>query len=175
MELEDPSLQRAGVLAPLFQKENVWHFLMTKRSDEVEHHKGQISFPGGAVDSQDEDIVATALRETEEEIGLPRANVEVLGCLDDHATPTGFIITPVVGYVKTLPSLIARKEEVHEILEVPLTLFLDEKKERMEQRERFGKSIDVYFYDFGSHEIWGATARISRDFLRELAAAKKPL
>lgn len=159
----------------LFRKNHEWYFLMTKRSEEVEHHKGQISFPGGAVDSNDKDIIATALREAEEEIGLHSSKVEILGCLDDHATPTGFVITPVVGYVKNLPSLRAQEEEVHEILEVPLSIFFDKDRERIEQREHHGKKVDVYFYDFGEHEIWGATAKISRDFLQELAGLRKTL
>ena len=158
-----------------FTKSNSWHLLMTKRSDDVEHHKGQISFPGGAVDRGDKDIVATALRETEEEIGLPAASVEVLGLHDDHETPTGFIMTPVVGYVKRMPALTPRLEEVGEILEVPVSLFFDASKERVVKMERMGKEIDVYFFDFGKHEIWGATARISRDFLQELADTKKLL
>ena len=158
-----------------FMKSNSWHLLMTKRSDDVEHHKGQISFPGGAVDRGDKDIRATALRETEEEIGLSAASVEVLGLHDDHETPTGFIMTPVVGYVRRIPTLTPRQEEVVEILEVPVSLFVDGSKERVVQMKRKGKSVDVYFFDFGKHEIWGATARISRDFLRELTDTKKLL
>ncbi|MBI3004344.1 MAG: CoA pyrophosphatase [Ignavibacteriales bacterium] len=175
VEVADFSLTRAGVLVPLFRKKNEWYLLMTKRSEEVEHHKGQISFPGGAVDSDDKDIIATALREAEEEIGLRARDTEILGLLDDHMTPTGFMITPVVGFLKEIPKLAPRQEEVLEILEVPVSLFLDSKKERVEKRERLGEVIDVYFYDFGKHEIWGATARISRDFLREIADSKKPL
>ena len=159
----------------LFKKKDAWYLLMTKRSDEVEHHKGQISFPGGAADPGDKNIVTTALRETEEEIGLQPGRIEILGQYDDHATPTGFIITPVVGYIKNLPSLSRREEEVVEILDVPVSLFLDPTKERMVQMVRHGTKVDVYFYDFGKHEIWGATARISRDFLRETETAKIPL
>ncbi len=171
-QVVDKKLTRAAVLMALFKKKDAWHLLMTKRSDEVEHHKGQISFPGGAADHGDKNIVATALRETEEEIGLESGNVEILGIYDDHATPTGFVITPVVGYIKKLPSLSPGEQEVVEILEVPVSLFLDPTKERMVQMERRGMKVDVYFYNFGKHEIWGATARISRDFLREMSAAR---
>jgi 8-oxo-dGTP pyrophosphatase MutT (NUDIX family) len=171
-QVVDEKLTRAAVLMALFKKRNVWHLLMTKRSDEVEHHKGQISFPGGAVDLGDKNIVATALRETEEEIGLDSGDVEILGIYDDHATPTGFVITPIVGYIKKLPSLSPGEQEVVEILEVPVSLFLDPAKERMVQMERRGMKVDVYFYNFGKHEIWGATARISRDFLREISTAR---
>ncbi len=171
-QVVDEKLTRAAVLMALFKKKDAWYILMTKRSDEVEHHKGQISFPGGAADHGDKNIVATALRETKEEIGLESDNVEILGLYDDHATPTGFVITPVVGYIKKLPSLSPGEQEVVEILEVPVSLFLDPTKERMVQMERRGMKVDVYFYNFGKHELWGATARISRDFLREMSAAR---
>ncbi|MEK6566076.1 MAG: CoA pyrophosphatase [Bacteroidota bacterium] len=174
-QVVDEKLTRAAVLMALFKKKDAWHLLMTKRSDEVEHHKGQISFPGGAADSSDKNIVATALRETEEEIGLQAGQIEILGQYDDHVTPTGFIITPVVGYIKKLPGFSPKEEEVVEILEVPVSLFRDPTKERMVQLVRHGTKVDVYFYDFGKHEIWGATARISRDFLRETEIAKIPL
>jgi len=174
-QIVDEKSTRAGVLMALFKKKDAWYLLMTKRSDEVEHHKGQISFPGGAADPGDKNIVTTALRETEEEIGLQSGQIEILGQYDDHATPTGFIITPVVGYIKNLPTLSRREQEVVEILEVPVSLFLDPTKERMVQLVRHGTKVDVYFYDFGKHEIWGATARISRDFLRETEVAKIPL
>lgn len=173
-QIVDEKLTRAAVLMALFKKKNDWRLLMTKRSDEVEHHKGQISFPGGAADTGDRNIVATALRETEEEIGLQAGQIEILGPYDDHATPTGFVITPIVGYIRNLPPLVPREKEVVEILEVPVSLFLDPAKERMVQLVRHGTKVDVYFYDFGKHEIWGATARISRDFLRETNAARIP-
>ena len=168
-KIDDPALTRAGVLMPFFEKERQMHVLLTKRTDAVEHHKGQISFPGGAVDSKDTDIIATALREAEEEIGLPKESIEVLGLFDDFWTPTGFIITPVVGYVPSLPILTVNSEEVATILEVPVSLFLDKTKERTGQREREGKKFDLYFYDYGPHEIWGATAAILRSFLHEVS------
>jgi 8-oxo-dGTP pyrophosphatase MutT (NUDIX family) len=171
-EIRKHRMRRAGVLVGLFRRKDEWCLLMTKRSDEVEHHKGQISFPGGAYDRRDKNIVRTALRETEEEIGLLPEKVQVLGIWDDHATPTGFIITPVIGYIPKMPRLKTSNDEVVEILKVPVSLFL-QKNERVVKMHRGRKSIDVYFYSFRKHEIWGATARISRDFLRSIA--RKPL
>ncbi len=161
-------LKRAAVLIPFFLKDGALHVLLTRRTESVEHHKGQISFPGGAVDADDRDTIATALRETEEEIGLEKSRVEILGVFDDVTVPTGYRITPVVGYVSSLPNLTPRAEEVAEIFEVPVSFFLDEKNLRIVQMERNGKIRDVYFYNYGRHEIWGATARIIHSFLSVL-------
>ncbi|MEX1276556.1 MAG: CoA pyrophosphatase, partial [Bacteroidota bacterium] len=161
-ELNNPALKQAAVLILLFPKEGSLHLLLTKRTDHVEHHKGQISFPGGARDDQDADLVATALRETEEEIGLPPGAVQVLGLFDDFETPSGFAIAPVVGFVPSLPALSPSLHEVAEIIEVPLALFLDKKNERTVRMERKGKTHDVFFYDYNGHEVWGATAAMIR-------------
>lgn len=163
-----PDLKRAAVLIVLYPKSDELHVLLTKRTDDVEHHKGQISFPGGSVDDGDSDCVATALRETEEEIGLPRSTVQVLGLLDEHETPSGFVITPVVATVPSFPALRPNAIEVAEVLEVPLSVFLDKRNERIEQRQRLGVVQDVYFYRYGGHEIWGATAAILRAFLHHV-------
>jgi len=167
-ELANPRLRKAAVLMLFYPKGGDLYVLLTKRTDDVEHHKGQISFPGGSRDEVDDHLIATALRESEEEIGLQTDAVEVLGVFDDFETPSGFAVTPVVGYVMNLPPLSHNALEVAEILEVPVSLFLDERNERVERRERFGRTIDVYFYRFGDHEIWGATAAILRAFLHRV-------
>ena len=95
----DPSFRCAAVLVPLLEKAGEWHVLVTQRTNEVQHHRGQISFPGGACDTDDASLQATALRETYEEIGVPPAAVEVLGLLDDMWTSSRFAITPVVGVI----------------------------------------------------------------------------
>lgn len=164
-ELVNPALKQAAVLMLLFPREGVLHLLLTKRTDHVEHHKGQISFPGGARDARDADLVATALRETEEEIGLPSGVVQVLGLFDDFETPSGFAITPVVGFSASLPPLSPSLDEVAEIIEIPLTLFLERKNERVVKMERKGKIHEVFFYNYQGYEIWGATAAMIRGFL----------
>jgi len=175
-ELRDPHLRRAAVLMLFFQDAEKLCVLLTRRTEDVEHHKGQISFPGGSRDDGDESLVATALRETEEEIGLPHDAVEVLGILDEYETPSGFAITPVVGTVPFLPSLKPNSDEVAEILHVPVTLFVNGQNERVDQRLVRGVARDVYFYQFGSHEIWGATAAMLRAFLSSVQQdGKKPL
>lgn len=167
-KLGKPGLRKAAVLMLLYPKGHELHVLLTKRTDEVEHHKGQISFPGGSMDDEDENLGATALRESEEEVGLPKEVPRILGLFDEYETPSGFAITPVVAYASVLPSLNHNAMEVAEILEVPLSVFLDVQNERVEKRKRLGRLIDVYFYRFGSHEIWGATAAILRAFLHSV-------
>jgi 8-oxo-dGTP pyrophosphatase MutT (NUDIX family) len=167
-ELRKPHLKKAAVLMLFYSKNGELYVLLTKRTEDVEHHKGQISFPGGSQDDVDQDLVVTALRESEEEIGLPREDVRVLGLFDEYETPSGFAITPVVASIAALPPLTPHAVEVAEILEVPLSLFVDKGNERVEQRTPFGVPLDVYFYRFGEHEIWGATAAILRSFLLSL-------
>lgn len=167
-ELKKPLLKKAAVLMLFYSKNEELHVLLTKRTEDVEHHKGQISFPGGSYDDGDKDLVVTALREGEEEIGLPREVVRVLGLFDEYETPSGFAIAPVVATTEVLPPLTAHDVEVAEILEVPLSLFMDKRNERVEQRAPWGVPLDVYFYKFGEHEIWGATAAILRSFLVSL-------
>lgn len=115
-------------------------------------------------------FIDTALRETEEEIGLMRNTVEVLGTLNDFYTPSGFCITPVVGFLAGIPSFILNKTEVSKIFDVPLSFFLDSRNERVERHECSDKMMNVYFYTYGEYEIWGATAAILRSFLTCLTA-----
>ena len=168
--LNDQTLTRAGVLVPLVIENNELCVILTKRTDEVEHHKGQVSFPGGTMDPFDGSMIDTALREAEEEIGLMRKAVEVLGLFDDFQTPSGFCITPVVGVLSFIPPFILNKTEVSDVFQVPLSFFLHSTNKRIERREYHGSMIDVYFYHYGSHEIWGVTAKMLHAFLHALTA-----
>lgn len=161
----DPTLIRAGVLLLFYFRSEELHVLLTKRTNDVEHHKSQISFPGGSVDKEDADIVQTALRETKEEIGIPPGKIEVLGLFDDVWTPSRFRITPVIGYLPALPPLTINRREVEGIVEVPVSFFLEEKNVLVKTMTRNGKSVDVYFYQYGTNDIWGATAGMLRSFL----------
>jgi len=158
----------AGVLVPLVWMGTGYELLFTKRTDIVETHKGQISFPGGMVDEGDADIVQTALRETEEELGITHEAVRVLGMLDDFPMPSGFVITPVVGVIERLPALTPNAEEVADVFRVPLAFFADPASGRSEMREFRGTPHEVWFYQRGPHNIWGATAMIIRLLLKEL-------
>ena len=163
----------AAVLILLFEKDDQLHIVLTMRTDSVKHHKGQVSFPGGTSDPVDATIIDTALREAGEEIGLLQNDVEVLGMLSDFHTPSGFCITPVVGFLPFNSSFVLNKTEVSDIFHVPLSFFLDSRNERVEQHKQSGKMKIVYFYSYGKYEIWGATAEILRIFLHALDAEIK--
>jgi 8-oxo-dGTP pyrophosphatase MutT (NUDIX family) len=163
-----PNHEHAAVLVPVVRSESTFDLLFTKRTETVETHKGQISFPGGMTDVSDNDIIHTALRETDEEIGLAPSSIEIIGLLDDMATPTGFIITPVVGIIAALPPLRLNKEEVAEVFRVKLDFFATPSSGRTELREFRGRKHEVWYYDCGDHVIWGATAMIIRSLLKRL-------
>lgn len=139
--------------------------LFTRRTDRVETHKGQISFPGGVVDAGDADVVATALRETHEELGIEPSAVEPLGLLDDLATPTGFRITPVVGILREAPLYVPNAEEVEEVFEAPLSALLNPEICSSEVMLVGGVARQVWSYAYRQHRIWGATALILRNLL----------
>jgi len=166
--INDHNLIHAGVLVPLFMQKGEMRVVLTQRTEEVEQHKGQVSFPGGTMDSIDATLIDTALREAGEEIGLARNAVEVLGMLNDFRTPSGFCITPVVGFLPSAPSFVLNKTEVSEIFDVPLSFFVDPCNERVDQYEFSGKTKNIYFYSYGKYEIWGATAEMLRTFLQAL-------
>ncbi len=168
-QIEARGVVRAAVLVPLIDDEGHLSILLTRRTDRVEHHKGQISFPGGTVDDGDSDIVATAMREANEEIGLEATNVEVLGSFDDLEIPTGFVVTPVVGVVRGMPDLVLNVDEVEEAFSVPVAFFLDPDNEERGEREWRGRMHHVFSYQFGTHRIWGATAAMIRGLLRGAA------
>ena len=163
--IEHPPFSHAAVLVPLFQKGEDCHLLFTKRSEEVKYHKGEISFPGGVVDEGDSELEETALREAFEEIGLKENDVQIIGLLDDIVTTTEFIVTPIVGLFPYPYPLKISEVEIAELIEVPLSFLLDEKC--FSEREIIlgsRKGVD-YAYQFGRHIIWGATARILKQFL----------
>ncbi len=150
------------------------HVLFTKRTEQVAHHKGQISFPGGIVETWDASRLETALREAKEEIGLPPSAVEILGALDDTKTrATGFVITPFVGLIREPVSYAPDGREIERVLEVPLAALLDPTNFRVEMWERDAHTSPVYFYEYRGETIWGATARILKQFL-DLVFPERP-
>lgn len=165
--IDDSSLPRAAVLLPLYDDVRETKVLFTRRSELVEHHKGQISFPGGANDPDDSDLRHTALRETYEEIGVAMDHVEVLGQLDEMITVSNFLVRPFVGRI-TQPGpypFVHSEIEVAEILEVPLDHLLDEANLVAEPRVYQGREMMAYSFHWRDHLIWGATARILKQFL----------
>ena len=167
-ELSAPGFHKSAVLVPLMLLQETSDLLLTKRTDTVETHKGQIAFPGGMVDNDDRDIVHTALRETEEELGIPAGKIETVGILDDLSTPSGYIISPVVGILDRLPILHLNPREVDVAFPVPLRFFADAGNGRCEMREVLGEKRELWFYEYGTHMIWGATAMIIRALLKRI-------
>ena len=157
-------LIRAAVLVPIVDRGEA-HLVFIQRSDRVQH-AGQISFPGGRIDPDDADDLHAALREAHEEVALPPTSVEPLGVLDDTETfATQYVITPWVGLVHGAVAWQPDAHEVDRVIEVPVGALLARGCFRVEQSERAGIVRDVYFYDYGDTTIWGATARILKQYL----------
>ncbi|PIV23962.1 MAG: CoA pyrophosphatase [Deltaproteobacteria bacterium CG_4_8_14_3_um_filter_45_9] len=170
--IEHPPFSHAAVLVPLFQKEGNCHLLFTKRSEEVKYHKGEISFPGGVVDEEDSELISTALREADEEIGLKESDVQIIGVLDDIVTITEFIVTPIVGLFPYPYPFKVSEAEIAELIEVPLASLIDEDCFSEREIPRGGQKEIVYAYQYGKHIIWGATARILKQFLDLITSQK---
>ncbi len=170
LEVPLDALRESAVLAPMCVRDGIPHLLFTRRPEGLRHHGGQISFPGGARDAADGTALFTALRELQEELGVPPAQVEVLGPLDEIPTPSGFRIAPFAGRIAGDATLLPNPAEVEELIQLPVTAFFEPGLPRVEERQVFGRGRAVYFYEVGPHVIWGATAHILRELLAELAA-----
>jgi 8-oxo-dGTP pyrophosphatase MutT (NUDIX family) len=165
----DPAVEGgtpAAVLVPVLDLPEP-ALLFTVRSQEVRDHKGEISFPGGVRHLEDRDLLHTALRETEEELGIAPGLVEVLGALPPtHTVVTGYVIVPFVGMLAGRPSLAPSPVEIAEVLELPVgSLSVAEREEGMEREEGFRS---WFAYEVGGHRVWGATGRIVHGFLEVL-------
>ena len=158
----------AAVLVPLVLRGETATVLLTKRTDHLHHHPGQISFPGGRVERGDASPVATALRETQEEIGLGANQVELIGTLPDYFTGTGFRVTPVVGLVHPPFDLTLDTFEVAEAFEVPLSHFLDPANHLRHSLEVEGRTRHFHAMPYGDYYIWGATAGMLMSLYRVL-------
>lgn len=154
----------AAVLVPLVMREDELTVLLTRRTDEMPSHPGQVAFPGGKIDAGDDGPVGAALRETHEETGLAREFVETCGFLDIYQTRTGFRICPVVALVRPGFSLQPEEGEVAEIFEVPLGFLMNPANHQRHGREWEGKKRWFYAMPYDRHYIWGATAGMLRNF-----------
>ncbi|MCW5771459.1 MAG: CoA pyrophosphatase [Rhodospirillaceae bacterium] len=152
------SLRPAAVLVPLVDRPGDMSVLLTLRGAKLQNHAGQVSFPGGRMEPDDANAAETALRETEEEIGVPRDCVEIVGRLDDYITGTGFLIAPIVGLIRPPYPLDPDPSEVDAVFEVPLAFFLDPANHRRESKIFNGVERRFYAMPYGDRYIWGATA-----------------
>jgi 8-oxo-dGTP pyrophosphatase MutT (NUDIX family) len=158
---------QAAVLLPLYAQRGELHVVLTKRTEAVKSHKGEISFPGGSLEAVDRDLVATALRESDEEIGLRPADVEVIGRLDDMVMVSRFHVTAYVGMIAAAAPYAWQPQvaEVAAVIEVPLCHLLDPANRTRVPRQREGEVVYLDAFRYGEHLIWGATARILRNFI----------
>jgi 8-oxo-dGTP pyrophosphatase MutT (NUDIX family) len=158
--------KEASVLVPLFRKDEEFWLLFTERTSTVEYHKGEVSFPGGTVDLDDNTWEQTAIRETFEEIGVREEDIEILGQLDDMNTLTSqFIIHPFVGMIPfPYPFHISRKE-VERLIEIPLQFFFNSSQPRPYSIEYGGEQLKIPAFIYGDAVIWGATERILENFI----------
>lgn len=166
-------LKEAAVLVPLCWKDSEPQVVVTKRSMDVEHHKGEISFPGGRAEAGDKGLVHTALREAEEEIGLCQKDVDILGLLDDHISIVGYHITPAVGAIP-YPYEFCINSESEVLLMVPLRQALREDAWMAERSFFRGRGINIYFLEIEGGVVWGATARMLKHFADLLAGSPIP-
>jgi 8-oxo-dGTP pyrophosphatase MutT (NUDIX family) len=156
----------AAVVVPFFEKNSEPYLLFTKRTEMVQHHRGEICFPGGTRDETDPDLNSTALRELQEEIAVPRQSVEILGRLDTLRTvSSSYLVVPYVAILQPNLSFRPNPEEVAEILEIPFRHFLDPSIFRVEMRTVEQEVVPVYYYQWKGHTIWGITGRILKMLL----------
>jgi 8-oxo-dGTP pyrophosphatase MutT (NUDIX family) len=152
------NLRPASVLVPLVERDPGLTVLLTQRTTNLPSHGGQISFPGGRQQPEDADVVATALRETKEEIGLDADRITIIGTLDTYITGTGFLVTPIVGVVTPPFELVPDPGEVADVFEVPLGFFLDPANHELRSAVWQGRERHFYVMPFEDRYIWGATA-----------------
>lgn len=170
MRVDRPAtLQPAAVLLPIIAR-NEPAVLFTRRTPHLARHAGQVSFPGGRVHENDLSLVETALRETQEEIGITASFVTVAGFLDSYETGTGYAILPVVGLLSEGFELLPDPNEVDEVFEVPLAFLLGSSNRQVRSMEWRGRQREFYAFTYGPHYIWGATAGILVNFVDRLIA-----
>ncbi len=165
----------AAVLIPIFFKNDQAHLLFTLRADHLEHHKSQISFPGGKKDSADASLLETALRESQEEVGLNPEHVEILGRTDEFLTNTFFLVTPYIGMFEYPYPFKVNSGEIERLIEVPLTALLDETAFSVKPWKKNGQTWQVHYYTYQQDVIWGVTGFLVSNFLSIVFDLKRNL
>jgi 8-oxo-dGTP pyrophosphatase MutT (NUDIX family) len=163
----------SAVLIPLFLKNGVYHILFTKRAENLTHHRGEVSFPGGVYHPEDVDTLRTALRETSEEVGIAPGDVEILGALDDFITIHNYLVTPYVGFVAAGHSLRINPGEIERIIEVPLSFLLTPGIFQLRDWTWQGRTRPLFCVDYEGDTIWGLTAAMLKQFLEIISVGVK--
>ena len=165
-----PETRESAVLVPLFEQDREAHLVLTRRPDTMVNHRGEVAFPGGKIDPRlDASPRDAALREAEEEIGLPRDAVDVIGELDTMHTVSGpFLIAPFVGLIEVPPALVPDPHEVERVFDVALSELLSDEVHHEEVWQLFGSERSMHFFEVADETVWGATARILAGFLAHL-------
>lgn len=166
-QIQSVEFIKAAVIVPFFETSGELHVMLTKRSSNVRHHKGQICFPGGAKDMSDASLWHTAQREFEEELGISRNHIQYVSELPTLLTPTYFEVKPYIGFVHSEWVVRPNTDEVESVLMIPVQHFSDENNLRFEEREYFGKKFKSPLYTYHSHDIWGVTGRILHNCLKQ--------
>jgi len=164
--IDDANRVPSAVLIPVYEQQGQYHIVFIRRTETVKTHKGQISFPGGTREISDGTLLDTAIRESFEEIGLSPEDVEILGGLDDEVTTTSnYVVTPFIGMIPWPYRFVKNKDEVNEIIRVPIAALMDEGCLKPDTEYLNGKEFESYAYHYKEKVIWGATARILKKFL----------
>ncbi len=166
--IEIEGLKPSAVKMLIMNREREPYVLLTKRSEKLKNHKGQVSFPGGTFDEEDGEIICTAYRETLEEVGIPSEDIEFLGQFDDYISILGFHVSCFVGIIPHPYDYTINSDEIDEYIEAPLSIFVNREYDRAELVNYKGNDYRVYYYHYGGHVIWGLTARILTDFGEEI-------
>ena len=162
--IDAPQFHRACVLIPLVRSNGDWSILFSRRSPNLAAHSGQIAFPGGAVE-EGETLEAAAVREAEEEVGIPADRVELIGRLDDLITNSGFLVAPFAGIIHERIDYVLQESEVEEVFEVPVEALLQPSQPDVRYVAFRTRQYPAYFYRYEQYEIWGLTGRILKGFL----------
>lgn len=163
------NLRRAAVIILLFENEGQWHVLLTKRSETLDEHRGQVAFPGGAREAQDQDLQQTALREMQEEIGVNPQDVHIFGHMGDMPILTGYLVRLYVGQMSWPYSYTISSDEVQSIFTVPLSWLADPKNRKVQYRSYAGREYSVIFFDhYEGYQLWGASAEMTLALLSAL-------
>lgn len=169
----DQAITPAAVLCPIVERRDGFHVILTKRADHLKRHPGQIAFPGGKVDPEDPSPLGAALREAEEEVGLPREQVDVIGAIEAYVTGTGFRVTPFVGVIHPAFRPITDDGEVAEVFEAPLDFLMNPSNRQMRKGFWRGAERTAYAIPWRGYDIWGATAGMLKALSDRIAAARE--